>query len=194
MVLVLEVLETAPGEKLPIRTVIVGGIENPLVTDQEGTTVGRLFSVEQIHGRQVFLSIGEFALVPEVGNRRHDAPGSEFSARRCPSWEGFLIDGAMIQGFNTQRMTQLECHECQVRRMTAHVTNGSRAEIPPTTPFEGVVGVVVRTIGCWAEKKIPIHMVWNSHGFRGSCRDGRRLRPDRSVGPNVYFSHGTNSS
>ena len=29
-------------------------------------------------------------------------------------------------------------------------------------------------------------MVWNSHGFRGSCRDGRRLRPDRSVGPNVY--------
>ena len=123
MVLVLRSPETAPGEKLPIRTVIVGGIENPLVTDQEGTTVGRLFSVEQIHGRQVFLSIREFAL-PEVetGGMMPLAPNSVFVAQ---AGKVSLIDGAMIQGFNTQRMTQLECHECQVRRMTAHVTNGS---------------------------------------------------------------------
>src|SRR3954471_19768013 len=91
--------------------------------------------------------------------------------------------------------------------MTGHVAEGAGAEVPPAPPLEVVVGAAcrfpppsaaplalrlgrverpVRPVRGRTEELVPMH-AGRDRGLRRPLHDGRGLRPNRAVGPDVGF-------
>ena len=52
---------------------------------------------------------------------------------------------------------ELEFLEVDVERVTCHVADGARAEIPPWSPVAGMICRVVRAVGGRSEPEVPVH-------------------------------------
>src|SRR5439155_17595973 len=89
-------------------------------------------------------------------------------------------------GLDPRRVAQVERPERRIHRVTGYVAQGAGAEVPPAAPLERRVRRMVRPRGGRAEPQVPIDPGWRVVLFE---RPLDRLRPDRSVGPELDLAH-----
>src|SRR5262249_39672528 len=91
-------------------------------------------------------------------------------------------------GFDYRWTRQSASSERHVRRVASHVAQGPRAEIEPAAPCERVVALGVWPHRGRANKRFPVHAIGNRLLLR-SLRYARCLRPNRTIGPDVYLGN-----
>ena len=66
--------------------------------------------------------------------------------------------------------------------MASHITQCTRTEVPPASPFEGSIRWVIRAFRGRAQPQVPIDRVGDCLNLSGAFQS---LRPNRSVGPDM---------
>ena len=70
--------------------------------------------------------------------------------------------------------------------MAGHIAQCAGTEVPPAAEVPRSVNRIVGTVGCRADKGIPVHRLGNALVVLGTAQT---LRPDRTVGEGFDFAH-----
>src|SRR5690606_4455578 len=127
----------------------------------------------------------ESTVVPVEGQRGHVVARGELELDMRRHREAVAIEGRRHR-FDARRVAELEREEREVHRVARHIAEGARAEIPPASPAEGQVGVVVRTFRGRPEPEVPVEAL---RDLVLLLRALHSLIPDWTIRPNVDLAN-----